>query len=135
MNDSGQPTSFLVDLNAICRQAGASGPRWSFESSDLDLTVLSWTVPQEIAPHVNDEVDVLLIGLDGTGEVRVDETAYDLTAGQAVLITKGARRSFRCLSARWSYLSVHRRRRGLWPTFPPNMDRSSEHPGDSPEEA
>ena len=113
-----QPTSFLVDLAAISQQATTSGPQWSFESTDLDLTVLTWRANQEIAPHVNDEVDVLLICLDGSGEVLVDETAHELTAGQAVLIAKGARRSFRCLSAQWSYVSVHRRRRGLWPTFP-----------------
>lgn len=134
MHESAQPTSFLVDLMNICRQVGASGPRWSFESTDLDLTLLTWTAHQQIAPHVNNEVDVVLIGLDGMGEVQVDETAYHLTAGQAILITKGARRSLRCLSAQWSYLSVHRRRRGLWPTFPPDVDQPHPHLGDPAEE-
>lgn len=129
-NQSPQSTSFLVDLAAIANQATGSGPQWGFESTDLDLTVLTWTAHQEIAPHVNDEVDVLLLGLDGTGEVLVDGTAYELTAGQAVLIAKGARRSFRCLNAPWSYVSVHRRRRGLWPTFPTKATQSPEAPTD-----
>lgn len=110
------PSSFLVDLAAICRQATASGPQWSFESTDLDLTLLTWTGPQHIAPSINDEVDVVLIGIAGAGEVLVDDTAYQLSAGQAVLIAKGTRRSLRCVTAPWSYLSLHRRRRGLWPT-------------------
>jgi mannose-6-phosphate isomerase-like protein (cupin superfamily) len=130
VNESPQPTSFLVDLVAACRQATASGPQWSFESTDLDLTVLTWTACQEIAPHVNNEVDVVLIGLDGIGEVRIDEAVYRLTAGQAVLIAKGARRSLHSLSDKWSYLSVHRRRRGLWPTFPTDVDRPHENHAD-----
>lgn len=112
------PSSFLVDLAAICDQATASGPQWSFESTDLDLTLLRWTGQQQIGPHMNEEVDVLLIGIAGAGEVLVDETVYRLGAGQAVLIAKGTRRSLRCLDEAWSYLSVHRRRRGLWPTMP-----------------
>lgn len=110
------PSSFLVDLADISGQATASGPQWGWESTDLNLTLLTWTGQQEIAPHVNDEVDVVLIGMGGVGEVLVDEAVYRLTPGQAVLIAKGARRSMRCLDGPWSYLSVHRRRRGLWPS-------------------
>lgn len=107
-----------VDAAAIVRQASTSGPQWSVESADLDATLLRWTAPEQIAAHINDEVDVLLIGLDGVGEVLVDGVAYQLAAGQVVLVAKGARRALRCLSATWSYLSVHQRRRGLWPTLP-----------------
>lgn len=118
MNEPSPSSSVLIDLVATCRHATVGGPQWSFESSDLDLTLLAWTTHQVIAPYVNDEVDVMLLGVDGIGEVGIDDAMYRLHAGQALLIAKGARRSFRSVTTQWSYLSVHRRRRGLWPTFP-----------------
>ncbi|HEX6288441.1 MAG TPA: AraC family ligand binding domain-containing protein [Herpetosiphonaceae bacterium] len=110
------PSAILVDLAALAVAAHQSGPRWSHESADLDLTLLSWPSPQQIAPHVNDEVDVLLIGVQGSGEVTVNAATYRLVPGMALLIPKGAQRSMRSTDDGWSYLSVHRRRRGLWPT-------------------
>ena len=106
----------LVDLARLIADGGGNGPQWSYESADLDLTLLSWTSDQQVAPHVNDEVDVLLIAVAGTGEVAVHAEVHRLSAGQALLIPKGAERAIRCTAERFSYLSVHRRRRGLWPT-------------------
>ena len=111
------PNGLWVDLVTLSSGASQSGPQWSHESTDLDLTVLSWTAPQQIAPHVNDEVDVLLIGVQGVGEVTVNAETYLLAPGQALVIPKGVERSLRCTTGdRWSYVSIHRRRRGLWPT-------------------
>ena len=113
------PTSdagFPIDLVAVATAATRAGPAWSYESTDLDMTLLSWTPPQEITTHINDEVDVVLIGVIGTGEVTVDGEVYHLAPGQLLLIPKHAERSLRCLGERWSYLSLHQRRRGLWPT-------------------
>lgn len=106
----------LIPFAALAEQAAGSGPIWGHESADLDITLLSWRAGAEIAAHVNDDVDVLLIGVAGTGDVSVGDETIRLEPGRALLIPKGAARSFRCGSARWSYLSVHRRRRGLWPT-------------------
>lgn len=111
------PAALLIDLLATGRQFEISGPQWSFESTDLDLTLLTWTSQQGIVPHINTEVDVVLVGIDGEGEVAVNDEVYQLRAGQAVLIAKGAKRSLRCISTSWSYLSIHQRRRGLWPTL------------------
>ncbi len=109
-------TEFLIDLPSWAREATQSGPIWSHESSDLDLTLLSWGAQQGISAHINDEVDVVLIGVAGVGEVIVNNEVYRLAPGQMLLIPKHAERSLWCTEARWSYLSLHRRRRGLWPT-------------------
>ena len=108
-------TGFLVDLPEWARGTTQSGPIWSHESSDLDMTLLSWATQEQIVAHVNTEVDVLLIGVAGIGEVTVNGTAYQLSPGQILLIPKHAERSLRCTGERWNYLSVHQRRRGLWP--------------------
>ena len=107
---------FLIDLPSWAKGATQSGPIWSHESTDLDLTLLSWAAQEGIAAHINDEVDVLLIGITGAGEVIVNDETYRLSAGQMLLIPKNAERSLRCTEEHWSYLSLHRRRRGLWPT-------------------
>ena len=87
------------------------------ESEDLNLTVLSWKAGEGVAPHVNEEVDVVLIVVDGEGEISVGEQVLALRVGQALLIPKGSQRAIRCVGERFSYLSVHRRRRGLMPTI------------------
>src|SRR5689334_8138381 len=116
MNESSNPdTGTLVDLVALAVAGGArSGPRWSTESTDLDITLLAWSAGEAIASHRNDEVDVLLVVVAGMGAVTVNGVVHVLTPGQALLIPKGAERAVRCTGPSFSYLSVHRRRRGLW---------------------
>ena len=110
------PAAIRIDLLALAAAPQGNGPQWSHESADLDLTLLSWQSGQEIAAHVNAEVDVVFFVVDGSGEVIVNGATHALTAGQALLIPKGSERAIRCTGERFSYLSIHRRRTGLWPT-------------------
>ena len=110
------PAAIRIDLVALGEASEGNGPQWSYESADLDLTFLSWQSGREIAAHVNGEVDVVLFVVVGTGEVTVNGETHALTAGQALLIPKGSERAIRCTGERFSYLSIHRRRAGLWPT-------------------
>jgi quercetin dioxygenase-like cupin family protein len=110
------PGALLIALAAASTAAEHDGPQWSHESTDLDLTLLRWQAQHQIPAHVNDEVDVLVIGVAGAGDVVVGAAVYRLASGLALLIPKGVERSLRAGDAPWSYLSVHRRRRGLWPT-------------------
>lgn len=104
----------LIDLQTA---QPFSGPQLGHESEDLNLTLLSWKAGEGVAPHVNTEVDVVLIAVDGEGEVTVGAEVFALRAGQALLIPKGCERAIRCAGERFSYLSVHKRRRGLMPTL------------------
>lgn len=90
--------------------ASGTGPVWSLASDDLNATALAWPAGHEIAEHVNDELDVLLVVLEGDGTVRVDGEDHALAGGHAVLVPKGAARSIRAGAAGIRYLSVHRRR-------------------------
>ena len=104
----------LIDLQTA---QPFSGPQLGHETEDLNLTLLSWKAGEGVAPHVNEEVDVVLIVVDGEGEVSVGQQVLALQVGQALLIPKGCERAIRCVGERFSYLSVHRRRRGLMPTI------------------
>jgi quercetin dioxygenase-like cupin family protein len=84
-------------------------------SEDLNVNLLVFAADEGVDPHVNSEVDVLLVGVAGTGIVEVDGVSHELRPGLAVVIPKGARRGTRALHGRFAYLSCHRRRAGLWP--------------------
>jgi quercetin dioxygenase-like cupin family protein len=55
-------------------------------------------------------VDVLLVGVSGSGLVEVDGEEHRLGPGKLIFIPKGTRRSTRSLSEGFAYLTVHRRR-------------------------
>jgi mannose-6-phosphate isomerase-like protein (cupin superfamily) len=86
------------------------GPLWGMASTDLNATLLAWPAGHEVAEHVNGELDVLLVVLDGHGSATIDGEAHDLAAGRALLIPRGTRRRITAGEPGLRYLSVHRRR-------------------------
>lgn len=104
----------IVHLNALARD-GNPGTVWAYGGADLNANLLVLREGEEIAAHVNEAVDVLLIGFVGAGTVTVDEGTYCMAAGDALVIPKGTRRSICADATRFAYLTCHRRRAGLWP--------------------
>jgi quercetin dioxygenase-like cupin family protein len=115
----------MVDLAALTRAATMPGAIWTRQSEDLDINLLVFASGQGVAEHVNAEVDVLLVGIAGAGTVIIDGTRHILSAGQALVIPKGARRSTKGVSAPFAYLTCHRRRAGLRPS----RNRDGSHSG------
>ena len=107
-----------VDLATLARAATAPGSAWTLQSEDLNVNVLVFASGDGVAEHINTEVDVLLVGIAGAGAVTVDGTRHILSAGQALLIPKGANRGILSTSDPFSYLTCHCRRAGLWPSRP-----------------
>ncbi len=90
---------------------GRTGVVWSMqESTDLNVNLVRFTEGEGVGDHINDEVDVLLVGVTGSGEVRINDSMHQLSSGTLVLVPKGARRSTRGISASFAYLTVHQRR-------------------------
>lgn len=87
-----------------------TGPLWGLASADLNATLLAWPSGHVIAEHVNAELDVLVIVLDGHGSAVVDGETHEVTTGSALLIPRGARRRLTAGGGGLRYLSVHRRR-------------------------
>jgi quercetin dioxygenase-like cupin family protein len=83
---------------------------WSLqESRDPNVNLVQFTRGEGVGEHVNDEVDVLLVGVSGSGDVRINGTLHCLSSGTLILIPKGARRWTRGTSANFAYLTVHQR--------------------------
>lgn len=105
-----------VDLTALLAGAGGLGPLWSLETDDLDLNLIRFDGGAGVPDHVNTEVDVFGIVLEGQGLLEVDGTVYPLQSGQAFLIPKGTRRTIRSAGGPFAYVTCHRRRGRLWPS-------------------
>ena len=114
-NDPTEPRR-VTNLIAHARNAFTRGPVWTAESDDLNVNLLVFHRGQSVDEHVNAEVDVLLVGVDGEGVVTIDGEPHALPPGHTVIVPKGARRSTRVMGDRFAYLTCHRRRPGLIPT-------------------
>lgn len=91
--------------------AGRAGVIWTLDGSvDLNANLVRFGVGGGVAWHVNDEVDVILVGISGSGSVEVDGLGHTLSSGILIYVPRGAGRSVRSTSEDFAYLSVHRRR-------------------------
>jgi quercetin dioxygenase-like cupin family protein len=117
-SDSAGPSTYqglVEDLAALTRSATGPGAIWTRQSEDLNVNLLVFAAGEGVAGHVHAEVDVLLVGIAGTGAVTIDGTRQILSPGHAIVIAKGANRGIQSMSNPFAYLTCHRRRDGLWP--------------------
>jgi quercetin dioxygenase-like cupin family protein len=101
-----------VNLVEIAESApGREGVVWTLEGSeDLNANLVRFEAGRGVGEHVNDEVDVLIVGVSGSGFVGVDGEEHPVSSGDMVFVPRGARRYTRAMSDDFAYLSTHRRR-------------------------
>ena len=101
-----------VNLHEIAGSAtGRAGVVWTLQGGgDLNANLVRFEAGRGVGEHVNDEVDVLIVGVSGSGTVSVDGEAYPVSNGTVIFVARGAARSTRAASEGFAYLSVHRRR-------------------------
>ena len=106
------PGGTSVDLGELVTIAGSrGGVIWTLEESgDLNANLVRFDAGGGVGEHANEEVDVVFLGVAGSGSVRVDGEEHPLSAGTLVFAPKGARRSSCASSEGFAYLTVHRRR-------------------------
>ena len=104
-----------MNLKDAAATAGdRAGVIWTLdESSDLNANLVRFGTGLGVEEHVNDEVEVIVVGVSGSGIVTVDREEHTLSAGMLVFIPKGAARATVSTSEDFAYLTVHRRRRPL----------------------
>jgi quercetin dioxygenase-like cupin family protein len=106
------PVQHSVSLGEIAASArGRAGVVWILEASDeLNANLVRFEAGGGVGEHVNDEVDVIVVGITGTGFVEVDGEEHPVSNGTLTFVPRGARRSTRSTSGAFAYLTVHRRR-------------------------
>jgi quercetin dioxygenase-like cupin family protein len=112
--ERGDVTARSVDVTELDID-GPSGAVWSLpHGGDLDANVVVLAPRTSVAEHVNDEVDVLVIVLAGSGRAEVDGDAHPLHPGVLVHVPKHSTRSIAAGDAApLVYTTVHRSRPGL----------------------
>lgn len=105
-----------ADLAAVAAATAVRGPAWRLTDTDLNANLLVFDAGQGIESHVNTTVDVLIIGVAGSGTITIDGASYPLAAGRVVLAPRGSERSISAVSDRFAYLTIHRARPPLMPT-------------------
>ncbi|HMM42032.1 MAG TPA: AraC family ligand binding domain-containing protein [Thermomicrobiales bacterium] len=109
-------TSAWISPRQIAASARANGAVWSLTSADLNMNVVVISADSPIQRHLNREVDVVVVAVDGQGVVKVDEEEFRLGPPEVLVIPKGTWRSIQPVGASFAYMTIHRRRAGLWPT-------------------
>ncbi len=100
-----------MDLHEKLATGERAGVVWTLEQDgDINVNLVRFPVGRGVGEHVNEEVDVLVVGVSGSGVVAVDGHEHRLRAATVAFVPKGARRSMRSDSADFAYLTVHRRR-------------------------
>jgi quercetin dioxygenase-like cupin family protein len=114
-DERGEPDHLAIaDLGTLAGLTDDRIPVWTHEGRDLDVNLIVFANGGGVGEHVNNEVDVLLIGIDGDGWVEIDGTRWALSPLHAAIVPRGSRRSTGS-DGRFAYLTCHRRRGGLWP--------------------
>jgi mannose-6-phosphate isomerase-like protein (cupin superfamily) len=111
-----------VDLVALLGSRGGPGAVWTHASADLNVNLVAFGEGLGVNAHVNSDVDVLLVAIEGQARVVVEDVVHMLRGGQALVIPKGSRREIRSLNGQFTYLTCHRRRPGLWPVNVPRPE-------------
>ncbi len=109
------PDAPIITLSEVLTATAGPGPVWTQSSRDLNVNLLSFAAGQGVPRHINDEVDVLIVVVEGAGVLELDGVAHPLRAGQVCLIPAGAKRALWSSSGAFAYPTCHRRRSGLWP--------------------
>ena len=104
----------VVDLDALDRR-GSDGVVWSLpQDGDLNANLVKLGAGAQIPAHDNDDVDVLLVVVAGSGVAVLDGAEHVLRPNRLLLLRKGTRRSLAAApDAELVYLTVHRARTGL----------------------
>jgi len=120
-DDAAQPPMplNLRDTIRAAREADRTGAVRSLVSTDLNVNVVRLAQGESIERHVNREVDVLIIVLEGAGTLIIADQTHELQAGIAMMIPKESWRAIHAASdSDLAYVTCHRRRPGLFPTRP-----------------
>ncbi len=98
-------------------QFGSNGAIWGTETEDLNATLVRWEIGDFVSAHRNDEVDVIVSVISGTGNAVVDGVAHPMFPGAILVIPKGTVRAITPSDCPLVYLNIHKRRRKLLPTM------------------
>lgn len=105
----------VANLEAVLADpARGDGVHWALGSStDLHANLVRLRAGGSIGEHLNQEVDVLVVVISGSGTLRVAGADLPLSGDVVAHVPKGTRRSVTAGATGLAYLTVHRHRDGI----------------------
>jgi quercetin dioxygenase-like cupin family protein len=93
----------------------AAGAVWKLQmpERDLDANIIRLPAGAGIDAHAGPDLDVLLVVLDGGGQLGTELGPVELRAGALVWLPRRSRRQFTAGPGGLAYLTVHQRRAAL----------------------
>src|SRR3954453_24248361 len=73
----------IIDPRALLLGATHDGPIWSLNSEQLNINLLRFSTGEGIPPHVNDQVDVLIVIVEGEGALTLGDEQHPVRTGEA----------------------------------------------------
>ena len=112
MTDPESASASAVALDEIiAAQLAGDGVHWSLDAeADLNVNLAHLGPGSRVAAHTNDECDVAVIVLAGSGRLRLDRSDHELAPHVLALAPRGIERSITAEPDGLTYLTVHRRR-------------------------
>jgi quercetin dioxygenase-like cupin family protein len=102
-----------TSLDRVTPGAGGDGVVWSLGGArQLEANLVVLGSGSGIGQHRNDDVDVLIVVLGGSGRVVVDDVAWPVAAHDFIFVPRGSRRSIAADGDGIRYLSTHIARPG-----------------------
>ncbi|GLZ28720.1 hypothetical protein Lesp02_09100 [Lentzea sp. NBRC 105346] len=80
----------------------------------LDANLVRLSPEHRIEPHVEPDLDVLIVVVEGDGTAHADDVEHSLEPGALVWLPRGTRRSLHAGPRGLGYLTLHQRRPGMW---------------------
>ena len=95
----------IVNLYELEVEPNLHGPVFSLESQELDCNLLRFDKGEGVPLHINAQVDVAGVVLEGQGFLQVDDQQHLLTEGDFFFVPKGSARKLRSAGGPFVYLS------------------------------
>jgi quercetin dioxygenase-like cupin family protein len=107
----------LADLNSCLGQASPdqAGALWRLteQGRQLDSNLVRLPPEARVAPHVEPDLDVLLLVVAGGGTLETDDGARTLAPSTLIWLPRGSSRALTAGDEGLAYLTVHRARPGM----------------------
>lgn len=104
----------VADTPALLQGVGPEdgGSIWQLQPTarDLDSNIIALPANDEIGLHIGPDLDVLILILQGTGELQTELNVLELQQGALVWLPRNAQRRFIAGPQGIQYLTVHQRK-------------------------
>ena len=76
--------------DAVATAGDCAGVLWTLDATgDLNANLVRFGTEQGVEEHIDDEIEVIVVGVLGAEIVTVDQQEHNLSAGMLVFIPKG----------------------------------------------